>query len=1534
MKKSVAKNKKNRKLRKAMRRTFGALFMISAIIIAAIPFPEAMAEGEDGTYAYAVTASDYLSGTNYPNLNYINSVTYASDDAKAYTVRSMSSNTWQLDWQFQFKVPSGQTNGVITKYNDDYAAETVEISYKVRTKYFTVTQEEYDDFFSNDTFSMTDTITGDTLSLSRAGTSVYTIATPDDPDKWFFEKYYSTLYTTYVTDYNKYKASLDAHDLWALNGDDSKEEPTLLPKPDDLSKTPAELSDADKLTFFCDIAIGKGYGFTLTKVDNATNSGIVPVYLAKGSAAPVANTNYEIDSNGFLCGASSTIDGIAKEAFKEIHNVVNLTLASEICNIGDSAFENSFVSKVVLIGATGLGNAAFKNCKKLTSISLPESVTYIGAEAFYGSALTDVTIPYSVNEIGAGAFANCINLKTVSNAGTTSMPRVFEKYSFFNCTALDSIDFGQVVISNIGEGAFAVDQGVTGNLTEFHFPNTSGSIENSDDLGDYILAGRANLKKIVMPANFGRNQEAVIKDHMFLGCINLQCFEFPDDGNGSCGYAKYSNTLFSTVINEQFYVKGPKVNKEGKTASPRKSTWGATYMNSTDKHVPYVYTENGENFYEVSDGTYVMVIDNAGLLTSCNFAITAADIETLTIPKNVGTTLVTGIKEGSFISGSDGVLDHIKNLVIEDGSLTSIGDNAFYSAQKLVNVTLGNSVAKIGNSAFGNCPELISVKIGSGITSIGENAFKSSSKLTDISFASPAAGTDSFPMSSIGTEAFSTGGEKLTITGEISPNYGPFAWAMQTDNYMNVSQGVRVCYKTPEPSNLTVILDNQNNLPTLVDYPHYGDLSEDIRSRYESNGTLTPAEESLVKATLSINVPKGVKSIDSKGYFNNSSKQIEGVEPFSNINSALAYSLPTKATYKGQGLFNGELDEYTGVSSYEKIDLGNDRMQSINLNSVLYLPDGCFYSCEALETVNLGSDITDVGLLPFENCTSLTSVASGNDKFVANNGVLYENLSDSSKRLVECFASRGTKVGSSTISVKNDPDLANVSEIAVGAFRNCDTITSADFTGANKFDEIPNECFANSDLLTEVDLPANVTIIGDSAFSGTGAYTKVFVRGKEVSLGKDAFKDVSQSYLVSYEGSGVQKAADKQGVNVEQTLDDMYTVKFYTYDGNTLIQSVQVEEGGTAEAPDDDKIPVRIGYTFKGWNKSLKNVTEDMFVLAVYTENASTTPGTTPGVTPSVTSATATTTPKTTSTVTPSATATVSPTSSATQYQLTVVYGSGSGKYASGTTVIINAIEPPAGKVFDKWVTTTTGLTIASATSMATTVKTTNSDATITATYKNSGSVSANSTKSSSLGGAIETRDTSNSGTTVDITKPGISNTDKAYASVSGSSDSFIVKISESDDAANQVATALSNEYSDMNPIKYFAMDISLYDATGTTKVENNDGLSVNITMPIPDALTQYAGNNKVGAVINGSLNVLNCKFLTIDGIPCISFTASHFSPYTIFVDTANLTQGTLDSTPKTGDGIHPKWFVVIALACISLILFMKKDYITKVEII
>ena len=190
------------------------------------------------------------------------------------------------------------------------------------------------------------------------------------------------------------------------------------------------------------------------------------------------------------------------------------------------------------------------------------------------------------------------------------------------------------------------------------------------------------------------------------------------------------------------------------------------------------------------------------------------------------------------------------------------------------------------------------------------------------------------------------------------------------------------------------------------------------------------------------------------------------------------------------------------------------------------------------------------------------------------------------------------------------------------------------------------------------------------------------------------------------------------------------------------------------------------------------------------------------------------------------------------------------------------------------------------------------------------------------------------SGTTVVIDKNGLSNTGVVSATVNGSSDNFTIKITESSAASEAVLKALMAEYGNVTNIKYFPMDISLYDSTGTNKITDTTGLSVSITLPLPDSLITYAGNNKVAGVVNDRLDKLNPKFTTINGVSCVTFVAEHFSPYVIYVDTANLSSGTIsDNTPKTGDGIHPKWFLSIGLACVSFVLFMQRDNTRKKKV-
>ncbi len=203
------------------------------------------------------------------------------------------------------------------------------------------------------------------------------------------------------------------------------------------------------------------------------------------------------------------------------------------------------------------------------------------------------------------------------------------------------------------------------------------------------------------------------------------------------------------------------------------------------------------------------------------------------------------------------------------------------------------------------------------------------------------------------------------------------------------------------------------------------------------------------------------------------------------------------------------------------------------------------------------------------------------------------------------------------------------------------------------------------------------------------------------------------------------------------------------------------------------------------------------------------------------------------------------------------------------------------------------------------------------------------STSTTGTNGTVNntTNGTTNNGNKIYITKNGISNTDVASLAVSGSTDNFIVRITESPEATAAVEQSLTNTYGSLNGLAYLPMDISLYDSTGQNKITDSTGLNITVTMPIPDVLIQYGGNARVAAADNGNLQQITPRFTTIDGIACVSFVPPHFSPYVIYVDTNNLIAGQmLDSTPATGDPIHPKWFAAIGMACVSILLFVLSD--------
>jgi len=138
---------------------------------------------------------------------------------------------------------------------------------------------------------------------------------------------------------------------------------------------------------------------------------------------------------------------------KDFQNIRTIIINEGVNNIGENAFQNLInVLNVSIPGTVStIGANAFYNCASLQSIILPDGVINIGEKAFFGCIyLYQIDFSNTVENIGNSAFEFCRNLNSVELPD--SVVSIGES-AFKDCKELINIIFGKN-IQNIGDEAF------------------------------------------------------------------------------------------------------------------------------------------------------------------------------------------------------------------------------------------------------------------------------------------------------------------------------------------------------------------------------------------------------------------------------------------------------------------------------------------------------------------------------------------------------------------------------------------------------------------------------------------------------------------------------------------------------------------------------------------------------------------------------------------------------------------------------------------------------------------------------------------------------------------------------------------------------------------------------------------------------------------------------------------------------------------------------------------------------------------------
>ncbi|MBR3681552.1 MAG: leucine-rich repeat protein [Clostridia bacterium] len=854
-----------------------------------------------------------------------------------------------------------------------------------------------------------------------------------------------------------------------------------------------------------------------------------------------ALTTVEIPANvskipGIFGGCSSLTEVRVDESnpyFKSIDGVVFSADESEIVYYPQGRGGEYTVPDTVTVIAAGV----FSGNKLLTSLKIPNSVSYIGAEAFKNSAIGiivfegdvcaeelviaesafqnaalkgyDFVLPAHTKKIEAHAFDGVSYQKIVLPEGL----EIIGDYAFFGPSNVGGavLEIPTTVVS-IGEYAFSGMDYKDYGIPSPRYFNVSFKAGNQSllSIGDYAFYQNTAITVMNLPQSVRS-----IGNYAFYECSSLAYLYLPAslESIGAFAFAASSYT-YMVPITELVIPKG--VGYVGAAAFKNCQLLTSVRFEGESDSPDLVLGSAYQRRYE-EDGIAMVAVERGGVFASCT------RLTEVILSENI-------VELGEYCFAESGDIG-FKVTVNSDSRLATVGDFCFYKS-RLESFTVPASVR--------NLPPVEEFGVLRDRLGIGMYAFAATAgKLTEFTFEK---GGEDYPLT-IGYRAFekqirleaielparlstyvSASGEVIqpladgalvfygasalaTVTVEEGCPYTVEGGVLYTADMrelvfcpmaysgdVTVAQSVTVIhgyafFYCSEVSSVTFV--GKSNLSAIGECAFEGCTA--IKSIIIPSGVASIGERAFNNATSleSITIPKALTVLDIAvldGCTSLKSVLVEqGNQGFSSDGGVLYNLNKTELMLYPMGRTDTEYSVKDGVILIgERAFAGNSTLKAVIFpSSLCEIGENAFFGCTALEAVSIPVSVEIIGDNAFYGASSLANLTfdlGGEKQLVIGNSAFF-----------------GAGVGGVTLP-------ARLAYVGIDAFRNS-SLERLDFEPSenNLLTEIGGGAFAGT-IVTSVSLPKGLTVIGDGAFLGASALESVvFPEGLE-AIGKEAFK--------------------------------------------------------------------------------------------------------------------------------------------------------------------------------------------------------------------------------------------------------------------------------------------------------------------------------------------------------------------------------------------------------------------------------------------